>query len=334
VLLLPSMEELLHLFADVERVPQDDGPTPVVKINYSSGFIEVMDYFRAVLTRKEISDRAFLLSKKVINLVSANYTAWQFRRQCIEKLGKNLDTELAYTRKIALDSPKNYQVWYHRRVIFGWKTQAEAKQSEPSPEKDMIDKEKEHVDEILALDHKNYHAWSYRHWLLKEYSAWDGELEYVTKHLVTDIRNNSAWSHRFWVVGETDGWNQKVMLREINYAFEHIQICLGNDSAWNYLLGIVVLPGFDQWSNCKLFAEGAIKLAQKGSKSLQELAKPKSFLVELLKRYPDTTGVYKKLAAALCDDLALVTDRIRKAYWLWVKARLHTDVEGETSHEE
>merc|ERR1719285_1143251 len=65
-----------------------------------------MDYFRAVLKRKEISDRAFLLSKKVINLVSANYTAWQFRRQCIEKLGKNLDTELAYTRKIALDSPK------------------------------------------------------------------------------------------------------------------------------------------------------------------------------------------------------------------------------------
>jgi len=326
------MEELFVLFEDVERVPQDDGPTPVVKIDYSDDFIEVMDFFRAMLLAKEISERSFLLSKKVIGLVSANYTAWQFRRECVKKLGKDIMAELAFSRKVALKTPKNYQVWYHRRVIFQWHTEAEAEKSESIPLEHLIATEKEHIDEILNLDHKNYHAWSYRHWLLKTYSSWEGELDYVTKRLVEDIRNNSAWSHRFWVVEQTEGWNATVIHREMNYAFKYIMICVGNESAWNYLLGIVVKPGFDQWSKCKLFGEGIIKLSLKGTKSLQELAKPKAFLVELLKRYPDPTGVYKKMAAALCDDLAYVTDRIRKAYWLWLKDRLEI-VDGDKAEE-
>jgi len=41
-----------------------------------------MDYFRAILKKNEISQRALDLTSKVINGNPANYTAWHFRRLC------------------------------------------------------------------------------------------------------------------------------------------------------------------------------------------------------------------------------------------------------------
>ena len=79
-------------YADIVPIPQDDGPSPVVAIRYSQKFKEVHDYFRAVLQKNEISDRALKLSERVIRLNAANYTAWQFRRECIFKLNWELRT--------------------------------------------------------------------------------------------------------------------------------------------------------------------------------------------------------------------------------------------------
>jgi len=36
-------------FADLEPIPQDDGPEPIVRIAYPEGFEPVMDYFRRIL---------------------------------------------------------------------------------------------------------------------------------------------------------------------------------------------------------------------------------------------------------------------------------------------
>lgn len=101
---------LFARFADLTPIPQDDGPNPVVAINYNDDYREVMDLFRAVIAADERSQRALDLTAEVIELNAANYTAWQFRRRCLEALGSDLYQELRYIEEKAYDTPKNYQV--------------------------------------------------------------------------------------------------------------------------------------------------------------------------------------------------------------------------------
>jgi len=96
---------------DVEPVPQDDGPDPVVSIRYADEFRSTMDLFRAVMHAQEFSARALALTAQVVEGNPANYTAWQYRRRCLDATGADLREELRYTEATAYDNPKNYQIW-------------------------------------------------------------------------------------------------------------------------------------------------------------------------------------------------------------------------------
>jgi hypothetical protein len=61
-------------WADVTPIPQDDGPNPVVPIDYKPDFIETMGYFRAVYKANEFSPRALQLTHQAILLNPGNYT--------------------------------------------------------------------------------------------------------------------------------------------------------------------------------------------------------------------------------------------------------------------
>jgi protein farnesyltransferase/geranylgeranyltransferase type-1 subunit alpha len=77
-----------------------------------------MDYFRAILNLDERSSRALALTEEVIVLNAANYTAWHFRRLCLEALKSDLKKEMAYVDRIANRNPKNYQLWCGPLVLF------------------------------------------------------------------------------------------------------------------------------------------------------------------------------------------------------------------------
>ena len=161
---MPFEWTVAEAFPDLEPLPQDDGPDPVVQIAYSAEFVATMDIFRRVLAIGEFSERTLRLSAEVIELNAANYTAWQYRRKCLDELHAAAEPEarrdawkreLEFCTEAVRQNMKNYQVWFHRRSCVERVGDATG--------------ELAFVAEVLAEDAKNYHAWGHRQWVLKPF---------------------------------------------------------------------------------------------------------------------------------------------------------------------
>ncbi|KAJ5403866.1 hypothetical protein N7509_003737, partial [Penicillium cosmopolitanum] len=167
----------------------DSGAMPLASIAYPSEYLEATSYLRAVMAANEMSERALRLTEDVISLNPAHYTVWIYRAKILFALEKDLLEELEWLNGVSLKYLKNYQIWHHRQVLMASKAHFPT----------IPTKELDFLMEMFAQDWKNYHVWTYRHWLIRHFKLWDlpRELEDVESLIKADVRNNSAWNHRY-----------------------------------------------------------------------------------------------------------------------------------------
>lgn len=179
------------------------------------------------------------------------------------------------------------------------------------------------MDEMFEEDAKNYHVWSYRHYLVRKLDLFNStELRSIESWLRKDVRNNSAWSHRFFVVFSdpkicTMGSKptehdseipDSIIEREIEFckaaAFEAPQ----SQSSWNYLRG-VLRKGGRKLGSVECFVSEFVKL---GEEEEVRSSHALDFMADIWVEQGKLDEAEKALK--LLGDKY---DRIRKGYWDW-----------------
>ena len=230
-------------------------------------------------------------------------------------------------------SPKNYQIWYHRRALLEFRFKP------AKPDTDVLSiakKELDYVDRVLGDDSKNYHAWSHRQWILRTTNnpqLWTDESKYAHTMILQDPRNNSAWNQRYFALhrgcsilpsfDEAD--------EEVNYAIDCAKLDPYNESPWRYLIGLVT----EQWRHANKSGEAvrlskatelanvSITRAKETQKILNEMpvdTKPTGPCTNLLSALADLLELFLTDGQSLDEANGLLTqlitaDPVRRKYW-------------------
>lgn len=93
-----------------------------------------------------------------------------FRRLCLEATGTDLGEEMEYTAEMAMQTPKNYQIWYgprpraigDRTLIPALPTSTRFHRRWLVAKANDSSQEKRFTAAAIEQDSKNYHAWAHR----------------------------------------------------------------------------------------------------------------------------------------------------------------------------
>lgn len=241
-----------------------------------------------------------------------------------------------FSSSLCTTSPKNYQIWYHRRALLEFRFKGETDDL-----RTIALKELSYIDRILCDDSKNYHAWSHRQWIMRtldDAQLWTDEVQYSHSKILADPRNNSAWNQRWFALhNENMSTNGKegptISLEksdeETNYALEGAKLDPYNESPWRYLIGIIM----EQWrlAQRNRSQEDAIKVSNLVKECINRIKEMQRNLDEMGDK---PTGACTNLLSALADLLALFSseektlreaksllielitaDPVRRKYW-------------------
>ncbi len=197
------------------------------------------------------SEEAYELSGSIIEGVNAaEYSAWEWRWQCFvalsDKAGKDrghlVEMERAMMRRVATSSPKNYQLWNHRRKLAAYCVECMGKDVSG-----VLATELEFTTACLEVDAKNYHAWGHRQAMLRAFAGSEdlvGEFAFVAGMLERDVMNNSAWSQRAFLMEllATPAFQATVVRtweQEFDETTTWIERWVENEASWAYLFHVL-----------------------------------------------------------------------------------------------
>ncbi|VDO07168.1 unnamed protein product [Brugia timori] len=282
---------------DVHPIPLTDDEQAAVRIETSDAFNDAFMYLRAVVLSNEMSERAFKLTVKCIDLNPANYTLWQYRRSLLKALNKDLNEEFNFIAEVIEENPKNYQVWHHRRTLVEWTNDAS--------------RELDFTARMIEDEAKNYHSWQHRQWVVEKFKLFSQqELNYSAGLLIEDMRNNSVWNYRYFILQGLDTLKDPTVLnREILMTQSMIRKIPNNESAWNFLSGILLDKGVSSRADIMQFC---LELSEQ-----KRVPLCLSFMVDILIERIEKKMEVKENAAQALQVLQQLKelDPIRKDYW-------------------
>ncbi|KAL4492520.1 hypothetical protein ABPG72_007633 [Tetrahymena utriculariae] len=314
---------------DVERLPQYDGQPTILNLKYKPEYVELMDYFRAIIKSDEISMRSFELSGFVLQQLTSNYNAYHVRRKCLEQLKLSYEDELKFITQVIEGNPKTYQSWEHRRYVIEVLNRCDG-------EIDFLE------EYVFSEDNKNYHGWGYRIWLCQKFNLFEDEWQRIQYYFEEDIRNNSAWNYRHFLLSQRILKDKNDFKQELQFIFESINKAPENEASWNYLIGWFKTFEFKSLQNEKQQPGELNIFNQKWVFKFSEFPEVQEFQTELLKKsnlnryllnlriqiiltseHPSEQDL--KEALDICQLQASEVDRIRYNYWNWFKENIQKD---------
>uniref|UniRef100_A0A8R1TK87 Protein farnesyltransferase/geranylgeranyltransferase type-1 subunit alpha n=1 Tax=Onchocerca volvulus TaxID=6282 RepID=A0A8R1TK87_ONCVO len=276
---------------DVHPMPLTDDEQSAVRIATSDAFNDAFMYLRAVILNNEMSERA------CVDLNPANYTLWQYRRALLKALNKDLNNEFNFISEVIEENPKNYQVWHHRRMLVEWTND--------------VSRELDFTARMIEDEAKNYHSWQHRQWVVEKFKLFSQqELDYSAGLLIEDMRNNSAWNYRYFILQGLDTLKDPTVLnREISMTQSMIKKIPNNESAWNFLSGILLDKGVSSRTDVMQFC---LELSDQ-----KRVPLCLSFMVDVLLEKIEKKVEVKDSAAQAVQILQELKDLdpIRRKYW-------------------
>ncbi|ODN93464.1 geranylgeranyl transferase type-2 subunit alpha [Cryptococcus wingfieldii CBS 7118] len=154
----------------------------------------------------DYSEGALGKTNQLLDLNPEFYTIWNYRRDILLALFPSLTPEdivmylandLRLTTSYLLVHPKVYWIWTHRK----WCLQSVPEGPGDSHEwrKKFWDGEMKLVEKMLDADARNFHAWSYRKYVLESLPTkrpLSAELNYTQSKIESNFSNFSAWHYR------------------------------------------------------------------------------------------------------------------------------------------
>lgn len=176
------------------------------------------------------------------------------------------------------------------------------------------------------------------HWInvyVNNFRLYDKEIEFVDNLINEDVRNNSAWNQRYFIVNSHHGWSDFNVQKEICYAIGKIKFVKNNESAWNYLRGVLLHDkrGLNGNMVVAAFCE---ELYKSKCHSPYLLAFIIDICGEAIKKNETNCMHNASRAIDICQLLAEKYDKTRCKYWHYIsekfkKIKKEQDANAETN---